>query len=238
MSTAERPKAILFDTFGTVVDWRSSLIEDLTAFGVRRAIRADWEMLVDDWRAAYVPSMGRVRSGELGWTSLDDLHRMSLERLVGELGITGLSESDLTHINLGWHRLQPWPDAVGGLERLKRDFVIGPLSNGSVSLLVDLARFGGLPWDVIFGSDMFRHYKPDPETYLGACALLGLPPSQVMMAAAHNGDLKSARSLGLQTAFFARPTEHGTNSAVDASPSDDWDIIAGDIGDLAARLGV
>jgi 2-haloacid dehalogenase len=236
MSAVKRPKAILFDVFGTVVDWRSSLIEDIGSYALRQGVQHDWERLVDDWRAAYVPSMRRVSSGEVEWTALDDLHRMSLDRLVDELNITELSEADLTYINLGWHRLKPWPDAVAGLERLKRDFVIGPLSNGTVSLLVDLAKFGGLPWDVIFGSDMFRHYKPDPEIYLGACELLDLLPSQVMLAAAHNGDLTNARRVGLQTAYFPRPLEYGTGRQVDVAPSDDWEILATDIGDLAAQL--
>jgi 2-haloacid dehalogenase len=232
-----RPQALVFDTFGTVVDWRGSLIAELTDFGRARGIQADWARLVDEWRAAYGPSMARVRRGELGWTPLDVLHRLSLDRLVDELGIVGLSEADLVDINLGWHRLAPWPDAAPGLARLKRHFIIGPLSNGNVSLLVDLARFGNLPWDVVFGADLFEHYKPDPETYLGACSLLGLEPSQVMMVAAHNGDLASARALGLRTAFFPRPVEYGPHHDRDLAPAEEWDVVATDIEDLAAQLG-
>lgn len=234
---AKMPAAIVFDTFGTVVDWRSSLTADLTAFGKERGVDADWPGLVDVWRGAYLPSMQRVRTGELPWTRLDDLHRMSLNRLVKEFGITGLSEADLRHINLGWHRLKPWPDAVAGLTRLKRRFIIGPLSNGNVALLTNMAKFAGLPWDMVFGSDLFGHYKPDPETYLGVCRLLDLEPGQVMMAAAHNGDLASARKLGLMTAFFPRPQEYGPHQARDFAADQPWDVVAKDIEDMAAQLG-
>ncbi len=232
------PVAIVFDTFGTVVDWRSSLIADLSAYGANRGIRADWPRLVDAWRAAYQPSMQRVRSGELPWTRLDDLHRGSLDRLVAEHGITGLTEADKVHINLGWHRLNPWPDSVPGLTRLKTRFIIGPLSNGNVSLLLNMAKNAGIPWDMIFGSDLFGHFKPDPETYLGVPKLLDLRPDQVMMAAAHNGDLAAARKCGLQTAFFPRPTEYGPHQVRDTKAEQDWDIVASDIQDMATQLGV
>jgi 2-haloacid dehalogenase len=231
------PRAIVFDTFGSVVDWRSSLIEDLTDYGNGRGIRADWAALVDAWRQAYQPSMQRVRTGELPWTKLDDLHRASLDRLVAEHGIAGLTEDDLRHINLGWHRLLPWPDAVPGLTRLKRKFIIGPLSNGNVSLLTNMAKFAGLPWDMVFGSDLFGHFKPDPETYLGVGQLLDLPPGQVMMAAAHNGDLAAAQRQGLLTAFFPRPTEYGPLQSRDYAAEGDWDYVASDIADLATQLG-
>ena len=231
------PAAIVFDTFGTVVDWRSSLIAELTAFGQSRGVAADWAALVDAWRAAYQPSMARVRSGEVAWVRLDDLHRASLDRLVAEFRIIGLSEDDLSHINRGWHRLNPWPDSVPGLTRLKRRFIIGPLSNGNVALLTNMAKHAGLPWDMVFGSDLFGHYKPDPETYLGVARLLDLEPGQVMMAAAHNGDLAAARECGLLTAFFPRPTEYGPKQARDYKAAAAWDVVARDIEDLADRLG-
>lgn len=233
-----QPLAIVFDTFGSVVDWRGSLIAELTAFGRDRGIDADWTKLVDAWRGAYQPSMQRVRSGELPWTRLDALHRISLDRLIEELGISGLTEADRAHINLGWHRLKPWPDSVPGLTRLKRRFIIGPLSNGNVSLLTNMAKQAGLPWDTVFGSDVFGHYKPDSETYLGVCRLLDLEPGQVMMAAAHNGDLAAARKLGLMTAFFPRPTEYGPHQVRDFEAEQDWDVVARDIEDLAGTLGV
>ncbi|HJS86351.1 MAG TPA: haloacid dehalogenase type II [Acetobacteraceae bacterium] len=232
-----QPVAIVFDTFGTVVDWRGSLIAELTAFGQERGIGADWAGLVDAWRAAYQPSMSRVRTGEIPWTKLDDLHRASLDRLIEEFGITGLSETDHQHINRGWHRLTPWPDAVPGLTRLKQRFIIGPLSNGNVSLLTNMAKHAKLPWDMVFGSDLFGHYKPDPETYLGVCRLLDLAPAQVMMAAAHNGDLAAARQCGLLTAFFPRPSEYGPHQSRDFTADAEWDVVAADIEDMAERLG-
>jgi 2-haloacid dehalogenase len=231
------PVAIVFDTFGTVVNWRTSLIEDLTAYGAARGVTADWPSLVDAWRAAYQPSMQRVRTGEQPWTTLDNLHRATLDRLVAEFGIKGLSEDDLVHINLGWHRLKPWPDAVPGLTRLKSRFIIGPLSNGNVALLLNMAKFSGIPWDMIFGSDLFGHFKPDPETYLGVARLLNLRPGQVMMAAAHNGDLAAAQGCGLQTAFFPRPGEYGPKQDRDTKAEQDWDIVAADIQDMATQLG-
>lgn len=231
------PRAIVFDTFGSVVDWRGSLIADLSAYGTARGITADWAALVDDWRAAYQPALERVRSGKQAWTRLDDLHRTSLDRLVAEHGIKGLTEEDLRHINLGWHRLKPWPDSVPGLTRLKRHFIIAPLSNGNVSLLLNMAKASGLPWDMICGCDLFQHYKPAPETYLGAARLLDLPPGQVMMAAAHNGDLAAARRAGLMTAFWPRATEYGPRQSRDYTADAAWDIVARDIEDLASQLG-
>ncbi len=230
-------RAVLFDTFGTVVDWRSSLLDELTAFAAARGLSADWAGLVDAWRGAYQPSMDRVRRGELPWTKLDALHRSSLDRLVEERGITGLTDADRAHITMGWHRLRAWPDAVNGIVRLHRRFIVGPLSNGNVSLLIDLARFNGLPWDVIFGAEVFGHYKPDPQTYLGACGLLSLPPSQVMLCAAHNDDLAAAQAHGLRTAFVARPTEYGPHQVKDTEATGPWDYVAGSIEELAERLG-
>jgi 2-haloacid dehalogenase len=240
MFTAMEPhdiKAILFDTFGSVVDWRGSLIRELSAWGGGRGISADWAALVDAWRGAYAPSMQRVRSGELPWTNLDALQRGSIARLAPLHGISGLSEADLDDLTLAWRRLDPWPDSVAGLTRLRARYVIGPLSNGNVALLVNMAKRAGLPWDMVFATELFRHYKPDPETYLGACALLGLPPSRVMMAAAHNYDLHAARALGLRTCFFARPTEYGPHQKIDFAADSDWDIVATDIEDVARQLG-
>lgn len=231
------PVAIVFDTFGTVVDWRGSLIAELTEFGRRRDINADWTALVDAWRGAYHPSMDRVRKGEQPWTTLDNLHRASLDKLVAEFGIKGLSEADLQHINRGWHRLNPWPDSVVGLTRLKSKFIIGPLSNGNVALLTNMAKHARLPWDVIFGSDLFGHFKPDPETYLGVARLLDLEPGQVMLGAAHNNDLARAREQGLMTGFFPRPNEYGPHQKRDFAADQEWDVVAKDIEDLAAKLG-
>ena len=230
-------KALVFDVFGTVVDWRGSLIADLTAFGAARGVAADWAAFVDAWRAAYQPSMDRVRRGERPFVMLDVLHRETLDRLTADFGIAGLDEAARQEMNRMWHRLRPWPDSVAGLARLKRRFTVATLSNGNVALLTAMAKNAGLPWDTIFGGDIFRHYKPDPETYLGACALLDLKPAEVMMVAAHNGDLAAARGLGLRTAFFPRPTEYGPLQAGDLAPEQDWDVVARDVEDLAARLG-
>ena len=230
-------KAIIFDTFGTVVDWRGSLIVELTAFGAARGIAADWVGLVDAWRANYAPSMDRVRKGEQPWTRLDDLHRATLDQLVVQFGVSGLSETDLDHLNRGWHRLTPWRDAVPGLTRLKAKYIIAPMSNGNVSLLLNMAKHAGIPWDMICAAELFRHYKPDPETYLGAAELLCLPPEQVMMVAAHNNDLKAAQKLGLKTAFVPRPTEYGPLQKYDFEAKGDWDIVAKDFGGIADRMG-
>ena len=235
---SSQPVAIVFDTFGTVVDWRTSLITELTAFGAQRGISADWTGLVDAWRAAYHPSMDRVRKGELPWTRLDDLHRASLDKLVVDFAVKGLSEADMEHVNRGWHRLHPWPDSVPGLTRLKSRFIIGPLSNGNVSLLLNMAKHSGIPWDMIFGSDLFGHFKPDPETYLGVAKLLDLSPGEVMLAAAHNNDLRAAKACGLMTAFFSRPGEYGPNQKLDYAPDGTWDYVAKNIEDLATQLGV
>jgi 2-haloacid dehalogenase len=229
-------RAIVFDTFGTIVDWRGSLINALQGFGTERDLEVPWERLADRWRAAYQPNLDRVRRRELEWTVLDELHYAALVELLPEFGIASLPEPDLRFLTSCWHRLSPWPDAIEGLRRLRKKYIIGPLSNGNLSLLVDLAKFAELPWDVIFGADLFRHYKPDPETYLGVCAFLGLPSKQVMMGAAHNYDLAAAKELGLRTAFIPRPTEHGPGQTTDLSAEQPWDIIATDLVDLAEKL--
>jgi 2-haloacid dehalogenase len=230
-------QAIVFDTLGTLVDWRGSIVRDLSAWGAAERIDADWARLAELWRGRYQPQMERVRSGARPWTRLDDLHDESLRELLPQLGIAPLSDAQRRHVNLVWHRLDPWPDVVAGLERLKRRYLIAPLSNGNIRLLVDLARHGGLPWDVIFSAEHFEHYKPQPEAYLGACRQLDLRPDQVMMCAAHNGDLRAARAAGLQTAFIARPTEYGPGQTTDLAAEAEWEVIAADVEQLAERLG-
>jgi 2-haloacid dehalogenase len=238
MSNLSVVKALVFDVFGTVVDWRSSLIADFTQWDKSRGIGADWTALVDAWRGGYVASMDEVRKHpERGFVILDTLHRQTLERLVAEFGIKGLTDADLHHLTMGWRRLHPWPDCVSGLIRLKTKYVIGPLSNGNLALLTNMAKFAGLPWDAVLGGDLFEHYKPDPETYLGAARLLCLPPQQVMMVAAHNSDLKAAQSFGLKTAFVARPTEYGPHQKYDFEAKGDWDIVAKDFNEIADRMG-
>ena len=231
-------KALVFDVFGTVVDWRTSLITDFMWWAKGRGISADWTALVDGWRAMYTASMDDVRKHpERGYVMLDDLHRRSLDKLVEKFAIKGLTDADLDHLTKGWHRLHPWPDSVAGLTRLKTKFVIAPLSNGNVALLTNMAKFAGLPWDLIMSAELFEHYKPDAETYLGAARLLCLKPEEVMMVAAHNGDLGAAQKNGLKTAFVARPTEYGPLQKVDFEATGNWDIVARDFGGIADRLG-
>jgi 2-haloacid dehalogenase len=238
MSDLSAVKALVFDVFGTVVDWRTSLINDFTAWGERRGITADWTAMVDGWRAVYAASMDDVRKHpERGYVILDVLHRRSLEKLVAQFAIQGLTEDDLQYLTLGWHRLHPWADSVAGLSRLKTKYIISPLSNGNVALLTNMAKFAGLPWDLVMSAELFQHYKPDPETYLGAAKLLCLAPEQVMMVAAHNHDLKAAQKLGLRTAFVARPGEYGPLQKYDFDATGAWDIITMDFGGIADRLG-
>ena len=238
MSDVSGVKALIFDVFGTVVDWRTSLINDFTRWSQTRGITADWTALVDGWRAVYAASMDEVRKHpDRGYVILDVLHRRSLERLVEQLGIRGLHEEDLQYLTTGWHRLHPWRDSVAGLMRLKARYIISPLSNGNVALLTNMAKFAGLPWDLIMSAELFEHYKPDPETYLGAVRLLCLKPEQVMMVAAHNHDLKAAQELGLRTAFVPRPTEYGPLQKYDFDATGNWDIVASDFGRIADRMG-
>jgi 2-haloacid dehalogenase len=238
MSDVSAVKALVFDVFGTVVDWRSSLIADFTKWSERRGIKADWTALVDGWRAVYAASMDEVRKHpERGYVILDQLHRQSLEKLVKQQGIEGLTDADLHYLTMGWHRLRPWPDSVSGLTRLKTKYIIAPLSNGNVALLTNMAKSAGLPWDLVLSAELFEHYKPDPETYLGAARLLGLSPEQVMMVAAHNGDLAAAQRYGLKTAFVPRPAEYGPLQVRDFKAEGDWDIVAKDFNEIADRMG-
>jgi 2-haloacid dehalogenase len=231
-------KALLFDVFGTVVDWRTSLIDNFSAWGKAKGIKGDWTALVDGWRAAYMPSMDEVRKHpERGFVILDDLQRRSIEPLAAKLDITGLASADYDYLTRGWHSLNPWPDSVGGLTRLKTRFIIGPLSNGNVALLTNMAKFAGLPWDLVLSAEIFRHYKPDPEAYLGSARILGLKPEQVMLVAAHNNDLDAAQKCGLKTAFVARPTEYGPHQNRDFKAEGNWDYVAKDFNDLADKLG-
>jgi 2-haloacid dehalogenase len=233
----EGVKALVFDVFGTVVDWRSSIVADLTAFGRAKGVQADWAAFADAWRAGYQPAMDRVRKGELPWTHIDVLHRMVLDTLLVEFKLTALSEADKDHVNRVWHRLNGWPDAAEGLTRLKRKFIISTLSNGNTSLLVNMAKHAGLPWDCVLSAETFKAYKPDPRTYLGAAEILGLKPAEVMMTAAHNSDLVAASRQGLRTAFVARPKEYGPHQSRDVKADHDFDVVATDFIDLAAKLG-
>jgi 2-haloacid dehalogenase len=231
-------KALVFDTFGTVVDWRTSVSQEVEQLAKRKGLKVDAEKFADAWRAGYGPSMNRVRTGELPWTKLDVLHRMILDKILVDFGIKGLSEEEISTLNHAWHRLRPWPDAVSGLTRLKKKYIIAPLSNGNISLMTDLAKFAGLPWDCILGAELARHYKPDPEVYKSAAEFLDLKVGDITMVAAHLGDLKAAKSVGLKTAFVPRPLEYGSQGKPDLKADASVDLSATDFNDLAKQLGV
>jgi len=230
-------KALVFDTFGTVVDWRTSVTQEVEQLAKKKGFKVDAAKFADTWRAGYGPSMNRVRSGELPWTRLDALHRMILDKILVDFGMTGLSEPEIDALNRAWHRLRPWPDSVSGLTRLKKRFIIAPLSNGNIALMTNLAKFGGLPWDCILGAELARHYKPDPEVYQSAADFLDLKVGEVMMVAAHLGDLRAAKKLGLKTAFVPRPLEFGAGGKPDLQPDSTVDLPAKDFNDLAGHLG-
>jgi 2-haloacid dehalogenase len=231
-------KALVFDTFGTVVDWRTSVAQEVEALGKRKGFTVDGAKFADAWRAGYGPGMNRVRTGDLPWTKLDGLHRMILDKILVDFRISGLSAAETDALNRAWHRLRPWPDAVAGLTRLKKRFIIAPLSNGNISLMTELAKYSKLPWDCILGAELVRHYKPDHEVYQSAADLLDLKLGEVMMVAAHLGDLRAAKDVGLRTAFVVRPLEYGPAGKPDLTAAASVDVSAKDFNDLAGQLGV
>ena len=230
-------RALTFDVFGTVVDWRSAIIQAGSKLGKPRGWTVDWAAFADAWRAEYGPSMDRVRRGELGWTKLDDLHKMNLYKVLHDFGIIGLTEAEIEDLNRVWHRLHPWPDAAEGIARLKQKYVVATLSNGNVALLVHMAKYAGLPWDCILSAELAKHYKPDPRVYRTAADLLDLPPNQVMMVAAHPSDLRAAAAVGFCTAYVPRPQERGPGHTPEPASPGQFDIVAQDFLDLAAQLG-
>jgi 2-haloacid dehalogenase len=235
----KKVKALVFDTFGTVVDWRNSIIAEGNAWGKAKGLQIDWAQFADRWRLGYRPAMDKVRKGQIPWTRLDDLHRMILEDLLKDYKIQGLTEEEKVSWTYAWRRLKPWPDSVEGLTRLKKKFIIAPLSNGNIALMANLAKFGGLPWDAILGSELVKHYKPDREVYVSAAYYLDLQPEEVMMVAAHKGDLQAARSCGLRTGFIYRPNEFGNGNAgvPDKAQPGDFDVVSVSAIDLAQQLG-
>jgi 2-haloacid dehalogenase len=231
-------QALVFDVFGTVVDWRSGVAREATPFLARYAPGADPVAFADAWRRRYSPAMEEVRSGRRPFARLDVLHRESLEAVLSEFNIdpATVTSFELDTLNLAWHRLDPWPDSVPGLARLKRRFIIAPLSNGSIRLMLDMAKRAGLLWDAILGAEIAQAYKPMPEAYLRTVDALMLKPEQVCLVAAHNYDLATARRCGLRTAFITRLTEHGSRQVTDVKPEEDWDAVASDLEDLVARF--
>jgi 2-haloacid dehalogenase len=232
-------RALLFDVFGTTVDWRTGIARE-TALFLRGhgAGSVDPFAFADAWRAGYQPAMEEVRSGRRPFTRLDVLHQENLESILPKIGISSAktSRAELDELNLVWHRLDPWPDSVAGLTRLKSKFVVAPLSNGNIALLLNMAKRAALPWDAILGAEVAQAYKPAPEAYLRTADVLGLRPEQICMVAAHNSDLAAARKCGMRTAFVSRPTEHGPNQTTDLSAEQDWDVIAADFNELAEKV--
>ncbi len=229
-------KALFFDVFGTCVDWRAGVSREVGALAARIGAEVDAEAIADAWRGHYQPQMETVRSGARPWVSLDVLHREALDDVIAGTGLAGIDERERDELTRAWHRLDPWPDTVAGLTRMRRTHVIAPNSNGNIALLVNMARRAGLPWDVILGAETARAYKPAPEAYLRNVASLGLEPHEVMMVAAHAEDLRAASACGLSTAFVARPTEHGPDQTTDLAPPDGVDLVAPDLVALAELL--
>jgi 2-haloacid dehalogenase len=233
----QTPKALFFDVFGTLVDWRSSIAREAETILAPLGHSLDWLAFADAWRGEYQPAMEEIRSGRMGFCKLDRLHRRNLERILPRFDVAGLSEAVLAHLNLAWHRLDAWPDATPGLVRLGRKCLLAPVSNGNISLMVALARRNGFPWDAILGSEIARDFKPKPAVYLAACEAFDLAPAECMMVAAHSNDLAAAASLGLRTGHVARPNEHGPGRG-EAAPKVPVDAAGADLLDLADKLGL
>ena len=228
---------MVFDTYGTVVDWRSSVLAELEAFGENRRLSVDWAQFLEDWKSFYRPGMDKVNLGEWQWTSVEAIYRRGLDEVLARHGIGGVSEEERSHLIHAWWRLRPWPDVVDGLTRLRARYVVSPLSNASFAGMVHLAKFARLPWDCIITAENAGCYKPRPEVYQTAVRLLGLAPCDVMMVAAHNYDLRAAHEQGLRTAFVPRPREYGFRQTTDLTPEGAWDLVAADFEDLARALG-
>jgi len=227
------PSILSFDIFGTVVDWHGSIQREVAALYPQ----VDADAFALAWRSGYQPAMQRVRSGELGWTLIDDLHRMILDELLPKFGMTNLTEAQKQHLNKVWHRLDPWPDTVAGLTRLKAKHTLCSLSNGNIGLLTNMAKRAGLPWDCVLSAEVFRAYKPDPATYLGVARVFDVAPDDVMLVAAHQDDLAAARACGLRTAYIERPLEFGAKHPKDVSPDAANSFHAKSLVHLAEQLG-
>lgn len=231
-------RALTFDVFGTVVDWRGGVLREVRSVGAKLGVDADWEAFVDDWRYdGYIGGIARVQRGELPFMTADALHRRKLDELIASYGLGALTEAERDDLNRAWHRLDPWPDAVAGLDRLRSKFMVSTLSNGNLSLLVNMSRRAGLRWDCVLSADLLGAFKPQAECYLGAVRHLDLEPNQVLMVAAHKNDLFAAQKAGLRTAFVPRPEEAGPQRNIDLTPDESFDFVAEDFEALASQLG-
>lgn len=230
--------ALLFDVFGTVVNWRDGISRDVSIIADQKGVSLDPAAFADSWRAEYQPAMEEVRSGRRSFTILDVLHRENLKKVATDFGLGALSAEDEDFLVTAWHRLPGWPDSSEGMLRLKQKFILGSQSNGNIALIVNMAKYANLPWDVVLGAEVVGHYKPQPEAYLNACTALGLATENCMMVAAHNDDLVAARAAGLKTAFVCRPTEHGIGQTKDLRAEQDWEFVAQDFNDLADKIGL
>lgn len=230
-------RALTFDVFGTVTDWHSAIIRDGQELSRRTGLRTDWAAFANRWRGAYMPALDRVRRGEIPWTRLDALHRQALDRLLSDAGLAAVSEADRQWFNLVWHRLPAWPEVPAALDRLRARFLTATLSNGNVSMLVDIAKYAHLTWDCVLSAELARHFKPDREVYLKAAELLDLKPGQILMVAAHFDDLEGAHAAGLRTAYVARPREYGEGYTMPPRPAFAFDFEARDLAHLADQLG-
>jgi 2-haloacid dehalogenase len=230
--------ALLFDVFGTVVNWRDGISRDVSIIADQKSVSLDPAAFADSWRAEYQPAMEEVRSGRRSFTILDVLHRENLKKVATDFGLGALSAEDEDFLVTAWHRLPGWPDSSEGMLRLKQKFILGSQSNGNIALIVNMAKYANLPWDVVLGAEVVGHYKPQPKAYLNACTALGLATENCMMVAAHNDDLVAARAAGMKTAFVCRPTEHGVGQTKDLHAEQDWEFVAQDFNDLADKLGL
>jgi 2-haloacid dehalogenase len=230
-------RALLFDTFGTLVDWRTGLVTQLEQWGRTHNIAADWPSLVLAWRRDHVPALTKVRTGQREWANYDELQSETMRQLAPQFGLPTLSDETLDHLARMWHQLPGWPDTSEGLARLRKKYIVAPLSNGHVALVMGLGRSANMTFDAVFGADVFRQYKPDPKTYLGAVALLGCTPAEVLFVASHPSDLESAAACGLHTCFVSRPREYGAGVVVEQPPAEgDFDLMVGDLLELATVM--
>lgn len=237
MTGGYETRALLFDVFGTVVDWRSGIIRELRAWGNERGVVAEWDKVADAWRGLYQPAMERIRSGNRGFVRLDLLHEENLHEVCHQFGLGEPSGADRHRLVTAWHRLDPWPDSVAGLTRLKSTFIIAPCSNGNIALITNMAKRAGLPWDVVLGAEVAQAYKPNPQAYLGSADAIGLKPEQCMMVAAHQDDLEAAAELGMATAYVLRPNEFGPDVKIAPTREGAWTHVAGSFIELADQLG-